>query len=113
MAPVQPQQPAYAPPVALNLTGTWQSTNGAMHVVWQQGNTVTIETRNQFGVVVGQAQGTLNGNQLYIIYNVTYQPPYVVRGEARCAVSPDGLHITGQSMDPAVGMQPVQLRRVG
>jgi TIR domain-containing protein len=113
MAPVQPQQPAYAPPAALNVTGTWQSTNGATHAVRQQGNAVTIETRNQFGVVVGQAQGTLNGNQLHIIYNVTYQPPYVVRGEARCAVSPDGLYITGQSMDPAVGMQVVQLRRVG
>jgi hypothetical protein len=112
-ASVQPHQPAHAPSAALNLTGTWQSTNGAMHVVWQQGNMVTIETRNQFGVVVGQAQGTLTGNQLYIVYNVTYQPPYVVRGEARCAVSPDGLYITGQSMDPAVGMQPVQLRRVG
>ena len=110
-APVQ--APPQLPQTGINLTGTWQSTNGAMHAVWQQGNTVTIETRNQFGVVVGQAQGTLNGNQLYIIYNVTYQPPYVVRGEARCAVSPDGQYITGQSMDPAVGMQPVQLRRVG
>ena len=112
-APVQaPAQPALAPQ-AINLTGTWQSTNGAVHSVWQQGTMVTIETRNQFGVVVGQAQGTLTGNQLYIVYTVTYQPPYVVRGEARCAVSPDGMYITGQSMDPAVGMQPVQLRRVG
>jgi hypothetical protein len=111
--PVQaPAQPAFTPQ-AINLTGTWQSTNGAVHAVWQQGNMITIETRNQFGVVVGQAQGTLNGNQLYIVYNVTYQPPYVVRGEARCVVSPDGMHISGQSMDQAVGMQPVQLRRVG
>lgn len=113
-APAQaPPQPAFVPQAGINLTGTWQSTNGAVHAVWQQGNTIAIETRNQFGVVVGQAQGTLTGNQLYIVYNVTYQPPYVVRGEARCIVSPDGLFITGQSMDPAVGVQPVQLQRVG
>lgn len=111
--PASAPAPAYAPQPAINLTGTWQSPNGAMHAIWQQGNAITIETRNQFGVVVGQAQGTLNGNQLYVVYNVTYQPPYVVRGEARCVVSPDGAFINGQSMDRAVGMQPVQMRRIG
>jgi hypothetical protein len=60
-----------------------------------------------------QGQGTLAQNQLYVVYNATYQPPFVVRGEARCLVSPDGNLITGQCMDPAIGVQQVFMRRVG
>ena len=94
----------FAPQEVLVNTG---ATNGA------NGFFPDTTGRGLFSVAQGDTVANGAPNQLYIIYNVTYQPPYVVRGEARCAVSPDGLYITGQSMDPAVGMQPVQLRRVG
>ncbi len=105
--------PAYAPSPAMNLTGTWQSPTGVTHHIRQQGNVVMIESRNPFGMVIIQGQGTLSNNQLHIVYNATYQPPFVVRGEARCMVSPDGSVITGQCMDPGAGMQQVFMRRVG
>lgn len=97
----------------LNLSGTWQSANGLQHFIWHQANVVTIETRNPYGAVIVRAQGQIAGMQLHLVYDAQYQPPYVTRGEARCMVSPDGMFITGQSMDPALGMQAVQLRRVG
>ena len=111
--PQAPPQTPYPPQAGINLTGTWQSMTGIPHMILQQGNVITIESRNQFGVVVMRGQGNLTANQLHIIYEATYQPPYVVRGEARCVVSPDGQFINGQSMDPAAGMRPVQMRRVG
>lgn len=100
-------------PAVVDLTGNWQAPNGAMHVIQQQANVVMIQCRNMFGVVVMQAQGTLIGNTLNAVYDVTYQPPFVVRGEARYEVSPDAMTITGQMMDPRVGIQTVNLRRVG
>jgi len=112
-ADVAPQG-QYAPlPPPINLTGTWQSAVGAIHTILQHGDMVMIECRNPFGLVVLQGQGTLAGNQLFVVYNVIYQPPIVLRGEARCMVSPDGMTISGQSVDPGMGPQAVLLRRVG
>lgn len=110
---VAPPGPYAPPPPVVSLTGMWQSPVGAFHSIQQHGNVVMIECRNQFGVIVLQGQGTLTGNQLYVLYNVTYQPPFVVRGEAHCVVSPDGTSISGQLRDPGMGVQPLFLRRVG
>lgn len=110
---VAPQGPYAPPPPVVTLSGMWQSPVGAFHTIQQHGTAVTIECRNQFGVIVLQGQGTLAGNQLHIVYNVTYQPPFVVRGEAHGVVSPDGMSISGQMMDPGMGVQPLFLRRVG
>jgi hypothetical protein len=72
-----------------------------------------VEAYNAFGVPVMRGQGTLTGNQLHVVYEATYQPPYVVRGEAQAVVAPDGMSMTGQSVDQFAGAQLIQLRRVG
>ena len=106
--------PAAAPVApALNLTGTWQAATGWLYACWQQGNSLVFESRNAFGVVVFRGQGTLTGTQLHVIYDASYQPPFVVRGEVHGVVSPDGQFITGQTMDQVTGVQAAQLRRVG
>lgn len=109
----EPERAHPPPPQAINLTGAWQAPNGAMHFIQQRGNVVTIQCRNMFGVVVLQSQGTLSGSIVNAAYDVMYQPPVVVHGQARYEVAPDATTITGQMMDPRVGVQSVYLRRVG
>jgi len=118
-------RPASPPPAApdpfpsgqsapqINLTGTWQAATGLLYSCWQQGNALVLESRNAFGVVVFRGQGTLAGNQFSLVYDASYQPPFVVRGQAQGVVSPDGQFIVGQTVDQVTGMQPAQLRRIG
>jgi hypothetical protein len=109
--PTFPNAAQYPPQI--NLTGTWQAATGVLYSCWQQGNGLVLEARNPFGVVVFRGQGTITGNQFQLIYDASYQPPYVVRGQATGVVSPDGQIITAQTMDQVTGVQPAQLRRVG
>ena len=109
----EPERANLPPPPAINLTGAWQAANGTMLFFQQQGNLVSMQCRNVFGVVVLQGRGTLSGSTLNAAYDVIYQPPVVVRGEARYEVAPDAMTITGQMMDPRIGVQSVFLRRVG
>jgi len=97
----------------INLTGTWQAATGVLYSCWQQGDAIVLEARNPFGLVVFRGQGTLTGNPLSLTYDASYQPPFVVRGQAQGVVSPDGQFIVGQTMDQVTGVQPAQLRRIG
>ena len=114
--PVGPTQFPQVPPASFvpqfNLTGTWQGLTGIVYALWQQGSGLVAESRNMFGVVVFHGQGTLTGNQIAMVYDASYQPPFVVRGQMSGVVSPDGMIITGQAMDQVTGMQPIQLRRI-
>lgn len=111
--PAGPAARPLAPPATLDLSGEWRATrNGTRHLMQQRGTEILDQTLNVFGMVMSEARGRLVGNQLFLVYQVAYQPPAVVRGELRALVSPDGRLIQGSGFDPMMGSFPVELQRV-
>lgn len=116
--PVLPYVPAARPAAlapqgtALDLSGGWLTTNGVRHDFTQSGLCVASVALNAFGMPLIRGQGTLQGLQLQMVYEASYQPPYVVRGQVQALVSADGRIIQGTAFDPAVGNQRLEMRRL-
>lgn len=99
--PVQPGAMATA-----SLSGAWRDAEGGNYQLVQQGYQVAFQGVSPHGPATGR--GLLQGNRLSLEYVVNGYPY-----QAALGVSPDGMNITGQYLDPATGESgQIHLQRV-
>ena len=93
--------PMEGPQIWYSIAGNWHGVEGSSYVVYQSGNTVTMEEVNPLFGITAVGQGTISGQDV----DVSYVTGLGTVGRARLQVSGDGRQLTGEYTDLTTGVR--------
>ncbi|MEM7111962.1 MAG: hypothetical protein AAF614_05980 [Chloroflexota bacterium] len=105
----QPQQPQMRLPTP-SINGWWVSGDGIRIQFAQSGNQLQFQGFNLYGAVVTQGNGTIQGTQVTIHYQLAFGYTQA-QGQANLQLSADGRHLTGPAQNNVAGRHTMHLMK--